>query len=190
MRKVVLFMLVSADGYFEGPNHDITWHKVDDEFNEFAIAQTKKVGTLLFGRRTYQLMEAYWPTEQAVRYDPIVAGLMNNTPKVVFSKKLKKVEETEYWKNVRLIKDNAAAEVKKLKKQRGGDIAIYGSNNLCVSLMKGGLVDEFNLMINPIAIGSGTSIFKGLEGKLNLKLVKIKTFKNGNVLLCYQTVKK
>src|SRR5579872_1265701 len=99
MRKVFLFMMVSLDGYFEGPNHDLSWHNVDEEFNKFAIAQTKNVGTLLFGRRTYELMRDFWPTEEARKTDPIVANQMNTTPKIVFSRTLKEAEETKYWKN-------------------------------------------------------------------------------------------
>src|SRR5260370_25415435 len=101
-RKLILFMMVSLDGYFEGENHDLSWHNVDAEFNEYAIEQTKNVDTLLFGRRTYELMRDFWSTEHVRKTDPIVAKLMNETPKFVFSKKLKKVEETKYWKHVKL----------------------------------------------------------------------------------------
>ncbi|MBI3341592.1 dihydrofolate reductase [Candidatus Curtissbacteria bacterium] len=186
MREVFLFMMISLDGYFEGPKHDLSWHNVDAEFNKYAIAQTKKVDTLLFGRRTYELMRDYWPTAAAVRDDPIVAGLMNNKPKVVFSRTLKKVEETNNWKNVVLVSKNASEYVRKIKKQSGGALAIYGSNNFCVSLIKDGLIDEFRIMVNPVAIGDGTPLFAGMSGPLNLKLTSIKGFKNGNVLASYK----
>ncbi len=199
MRKIFLFMMVSVDGYFEGPDHDITWHNVDAEFNKYAIEQTSSTDLLLFGRRTYQLMEEYWPTEAALRDDPEVASLMNNTPKIVFSKTLDKVTETKHWKNVKLIKDNAIEEVKRLKQQegkpvspgeptsRGGNIAIYGSNNFAVSLIEEGLIDEFRIIINPVAIGAGTPLFKGIKNKLDLKLLgSPRTFENGNVLLIYE----
>jgi len=199
VRKIFLFMMVSVDGYFEGPDHDITWHNVDAEFNKYAIEQTSSTDLLLFGRRTYQLMEEYWPTEAALRDDPEVASLMNNTPKIVFSKTLDKVTETKHWKNVKLIKDNAIEEVKRLKQQegkpvspgeptsRGGNIAIYGSNNFAVSLIEEGLIDEFRIIINPVAIGAGTPLFKGIKNKLDLKLLgSPRTFENGNVLLIYE----
>lgn len=182
-------MMVSLDGYFEGLNHDLSWHKVDAEFNEFAIAQLKSVDSLLFGRRTYELMKNFWPTKQARKVDPIVAGLMNNTSKIVFSRKLRKVEETEFWKNVKLFNKIQPENIKKMKKKAGNNIAIFGSNNLTVSLIKMDLVDELRVMLNPVLIGRGTRLFDGLHRRLNLKLTKTKTFKNGNVLLYYQPIK-
>lgn len=180
-------MMVSLDGYFEGPNHDLSWHNVDAEFNKYAIEQTGKIDMLLFGRKTYQLMEDYWPTEQALKDDPQVASLMNNTPKVVFSTTLNEVKETERWKNVRLVKENAIEEVRKLKNQQGKEMAIYGSNQFAVSLIEEGLIDEFRIIINPVVVGAGTPLFKGLKNKLNLKLLDTpRTFKNGNVLLEYR----
>ena len=182
-------MMISLDGYFEGPGHDISWHNVDSEFEEFAIEQTKNVGTLLFGRRTYELMRDFWPTEEARIADPATAELMNNTPKVVFSHSLEKVEETEYWKNIRLVNDNVEEEIKKLKEQPGGDLAVYGSSNFCVSLIEKGLLDEVRLMVNPVCIGEGTSLFEGIKNKLKMKLMSERTFKNGNVLLSYTIFK-
>src|SRR6185295_16248587 len=102
MRKVIFFNLTSVDGFFEGPDRDIAWHHVDEEFNDFAIQQTGEFGALLFGRVTYELMAGYWPTEAAKRDDPVIAGLMNNMPKVVFSKTPQKTE----WENTRLVRDN------------------------------------------------------------------------------------
>lgn len=180
-------MMVSVDGYFEGPNHDLSWHNVDAEFNEFAIEQTKSVGTLLFGHRTYDLMKDYWPTEKARKGDPIVSNLMNTTPKIVFSKTLDKVEETEHWKNVRLMKEVNANEIIKLKSESQKNLAIFGSNQLCVSMMEMGLVDEFRIMVNPVAIGQGTPLFAGIKEKFKLKLINTKDFKSGNMLLFYQS---
>ena len=186
-KKLFLFMMVSVDGYIEGENHDLSWHNADNkEFNDYAIEQTKNTGILLFGRHTYELMRDFWPSDVARKTDPIVAELMNNTPKVVFSTSLEKVEETEYWKNVRLIKDNIAEEIKKLKEESGKDVAVYGSNNLCVTLLEMGLLDELRIMVNPVVIGSGTPLFKGIKNKLSLQLLTTKVFKNGNVLLAYK----
>ena len=179
-------MMVSLDGYFEGPNHDLSWHNTDEEFNEFAIEQFKQIDTILFGRRTYELMASYWPSEQAKKDDPIVAELMNSLPKVVFSRTLDRAD----YNNTRLIKDKATSEVKKLKNQLGKDLAILGSNNFTVSLLPEGLIDEFRIMVNPVAIAAGTPLFKGIKNKLTLKLSNTKTFKNGNALLCYEAEKK
>lgn len=190
MRKLFLFMLISLDGYFEGPDHNLSWHNVDAEFNEFAIEQTKNVGTLLFGRRTYELMRDFWPTEEARMADPVVANLMNTTPKVVFSKTLKSVSETKHWKEVTLVGNNIEGVVNDLKKQSGKDLAVFGSSNLCVSLLRMGLLDELRIMVCPVAIGRGTPLFQGIREKVKLILQKTRTFKNGNILLTYLVNKK
>ena len=185
MRKVILFNLISLDGYFEGPDRDINWHNVDEEFNEFAIQQTGEFGALLFGRVTYELMVSYWPTEAAKRDDPSIAGLMNSLPKVVFSATLENVE----WENTKLVKDNFVAEVLKLKQQPGKDIAIFGSSDLAVTLIEHNLIDEFRIIVNPIVLGEGKPILQGIKTRLNLKLLKSRTFRSGNVLLYYEMTK-
>ena len=183
MRNIFLFMMVSLDGYYEGPNGDISWHNAaNNEFNEFAVRQTSESDILLFGRKTYELMESYWPTEAAKRDDPIVAGLMNSLPKIVVSKTLTSVE----WENTRLIKENVAEEISKLKEQPGKDIAILGSSELTMSLTNMELVDEYRIMINPVVLGSGKSLFRGFANRLNLKFIKSKTFNSGNILLYYR----
>ena len=185
MRKVFLFNMTTLDGFFEGPDQDISWHNVDDEFNEFAIEQLNEIGTLLFGRVTYQGMESYWPTEMAINDDPIVAELMNSLPKIVFSKTLDKAE----WNNSRLVKENVADEVLKLKAQPGKDIAIFGSSDLAVTLAESGLIDEYRIIVNPVFLGHGTPLLKGIQDKINLKLLEAKAFKSGNVMLYYAPVK-
>ena len=182
MRKVILFNLTSLDGYFEGPDRDINWHNVDEEFNEFAIQQTGEFGALLFGRVTYELMAGYWPTETAKHNDPVIAGLMNSLPKIVFSRTLQNVN----WENTRLVKNNFVEEVSKLKQQPGKDITIFGSSDLAVTFIEHGLIDEFRIMINPVVLGEGRLLFQGIKEKLALKLIKTKTFKSGNVLLYYE----
>jgi dihydrofolate reductase len=179
-------MLTSLDGFFEGPDRDINWHNVDGEFNEFAIQQTGEFGLLLFGRVTYELMASYWPTEDAKRNDPIVAELMNSLPKIVFSKTLKDAE----WENTKLVKDNFVEVVSKLKKESGKDIAIFGSSDLAVTFIAHGLIDEFRVMVNPVVLGEGKSLFKGIKKKLDLKLIKTKVFKSGNILLYYEPASK
>ena len=182
MRKVILFNMVTLDGFFEGPNGGIDWHNVDEEFNEFAVEQLGTIGMILFGRVTYQGMASYWPTPLAIENDPVVAAQMNSFPKIVISRTLDKAE----WNNTRLIKDHVAEEIAKLKQQPGKDLAIFGSANLTASLMHMGLVDEFRIMVNPIILGQGTPLFKGVNEKNNLKLLKTRVFRNGNVLLYYQ----
>ena len=182
MRKVFLFNMVSLDGYFEGPNQDISWHNVDAEFNDFAIKQLDEIGALLFGRVTYQLMASYWPTPMAREDDPVVADKMNRLPKVVFSRTLDKLE----WENSKLVKDHAAEQVSELKQQPGKDLAIFGSSDLAVSLMRTGLIDEFRVMVNPVVFGGGKPLFKGIDNRVKLKLVNSRPFRSGNVLLYYE----
>ncbi len=182
MRNVLFFMLVSLDGYFEGPNGDISWHQVDDEFNDFSIEQLNSVDTLLFGRVTYQGMASYWPTPAATTDDPIVADKMNTIPKIVFSRTLEKAE----WNNTRLIRDNVGEAVTKLKQQPGKDLIIFGSSNLAASFAEMGLIDEYRIMVSPVVIGEGTPLFKGIHQPLKLKLLKTRTFSNGNVLHYYR----
>jgi dihydrofolate reductase len=160
---------------------------VDEEFNEFAIAQLNTVDTILFGRITYEMMASYWPTPTAVANDPIVAEKMNSLPKIVFSKTLSKVD----WQNTRLINDNFVEETLKLIQQPGKqDLIIFGSSDLAVTFMKHGLIDEYRIMVNPVVLGSGKSLFNGINDRLNLKLINAKTFNSGNVLLYYQPVVK
>jgi dihydrofolate reductase len=182
MRKVILFNMATLDGFFAGPNGEIDWHHVDDEFNEFAMAQLNAADGLLFGRVTYQGMASYWPTDMARTNDPMVADKMNTLPKIVFSRTLASAE----WNNTRLVTGNVAEEISKLKRQPGQDWLLLGSADLASSLTNLGLIDEYRVMVNPVVLGGGKPLFKGMKEKLNLKLTNAKTFRNGNVLLCYQ----
>lgn len=181
MRKLFLFMMVSIDGYFEGPGHDLSWHNVDAEFNEFANEQLGEIGTLIFGHRTYEMMASWWPTPQGMADDPTTAKLMNETPKIVASHKPFEPK----WSNTTVVSADIVGEVAKLKGATGKDIAIFGSNNLCVSLMQAGLVDEFRIMVSPTALGSGTPLFVGLPARVRMKLLKTREFTSGNVLHHY-----
>jgi len=181
--------MTSLDGYFEGPDHDLSWHHVDEEFNDFAVKQMQEADTILFGRRTYQLMESYWPSKAGLEDDPEVAHLMNEIPKVVVSKSLQSVTETKIWKHVRLINENVEDQIRNLKKAKGGDIILLASSNLCVSLLAWGLLDEVRIMINPVVIGKGTPLFQGIKQKVSFTLTKERRFSNGNILLTYQVAK-
>jgi dihydrofolate reductase len=182
MRKVVSFMVVTLDGFHEGPNHEFDWPNVDDEFNEFALRQLDEVDVLLFGRVTYEGMASYWPTEAAKQDDPDVAERMNSVPKIVFSRSLDVAE----WNNTRLVKGDVAEELPKLKRQTGKDLAIFGSSTLTASLLAAGLVDELRVMVNPVLLGDGVSLFRGLRDRVKLIHLKTWTFDSGNVLLSYR----
>jgi dihydrofolate reductase len=179
MRKVLFFMLISLDGYFEGPNRDLTWHNVDGEFDLFSFEQLETVDTLLFGRVTYEMMARFWPSQEAMAQDPLVANKMNSLPKIVFSRTLARVD----WNNTRLIKDHWVEEISRLKNQAGKDLIIFGSSDLAVTFIQQSLIDEFRILINPLILGGGKPLFKGLQGQYGLKLVQTRVFGSGNVLL-------
>ncbi|GAP13017.1 dihydrofolate reductase [Longilinea arvoryzae] len=184
MRKVIFQNMLTLDGLFEGPQHEIDWHTVDAEFNEYAIALNAELDTLLFGRRTYELMAAYWPSPEARRDDPLVADMMNRLQKVVFSRMLDHVD----WENSRLVKSDPAVEVARLKALPGKNMAIFGSADLSTTLIQHRLIDEYRLFFNPIILGAGHPAFKGLLDRIPLKLVGSKIFKSGLVQLNYQPV--
>jgi dihydrofolate reductase len=181
MRNIKVFNFITLDGYFEGSKRDISWHKHDTETTEYALEMLNLGDTLLFGRATYELMASYWPTPYATMNDPIMAEGMNKADKIVFSRTLKKVE----WNNTRLSKENIAEEIKQLKQIPGKNMTILGSGSIVSQFAQLGLIDEYQIMIVPVILGTGIPIFKGMNHLLNLKLTSTRTFRNGNVLLCY-----
>lgn len=182
MRKVILFNMVTLDGFVAGPDGNIDWHRVDEEFNDFAIEQLNSAGCLIFGRVTYQLMESYWPTQAAIETDPIIAKKMNTLPKIVFSRTLDRVE----WNNTQLVKTNTGEELLKLKQQSGRDLFIFGSADLAASLIRENLIDEYRLIVNPVVLGRGIPLFKDVQGPFQLEFEKARPFRNGNILLYYR----
>jgi dihydrofolate reductase len=181
MRKLGVFNLVTLDGYLSGQGGDISWHRVDPEFQEYAEMNSTSGNTILFGRVTYELMASYWPSPEALKDNPVVAKGMNSSPKIVFSRTLKRAD----WPNTRLVKD-MLGEVRKLKQQSGKDLTILGSGSIVAQLAQAGLIDEYQILLNPVVLGKGTTMFEGVESKLTLKLIRTRTFGNGNVLLCYE----
>jgi dihydrofolate reductase len=186
MRKVILSNMVTLDGFFEGPNKELDWHIVDEEFNQYAIDLLSNVDALLFGRVTYQLMADYWPAASTnpstPKSDLEIADKMNNLPKIVFSKTLQEVK----WNNSRLVKENIAEEISKMKTQPGKDMVIFGSGSIVSTFMRLGLIDEYRIIVNPIVLGNGNPLFKGINGKQNLKLLNTKVFDSGIVILFYE----
>ncbi|MFZ1888275.1 MAG: dihydrofolate reductase family protein [Candidatus Binataceae bacterium] len=184
MRKLVAFNQVSLDGYFSGTDGDFSWAKTDSdaEFDAFVAGNAKSGGVLIFGRVTYELMASYWPTPVALKNDPVVAERMNHLQKIVFSKTLAQAS----WNNTRLVRGALATEVRKLKSEPGEDMAILGSGSIIAQLAPEHLIDEFQIVVVPIALGGGRTIFDGVTAKLSLKLTSSRTFRNGKVLLCYQ----
>ena len=187
MRSLIVFNHVSLDGYFVDKKGDMRWaHKQDPEWNEFVAGNARGGGVLLFGRVTYEMMASYWPTPMAAQNSPAVAEHMNNLQKVVFSRTLDKAS----WNNTKLVKGDLAMEVRKMKRESGQGLVIMGSGTIVSQLAQEGLIDEFQIVVCPIVIGSGKTLFEGVTEKLNLKLTKSRTFGNGNVYTCYEPASK
>jgi dihydrofolate reductase len=185
MRRLIVFNQVTLDGYFTDRDGDISWaHKDshDAEWKAFVEGNADSGGLLLFGRITYELMASFWPTPAAAQFDPVLAERMNNLPKVVFSRTLDQVS----WSHSKLVKGDLATEVRKMKQETGEDMAILGSGSIVAQLAQEGLIDEYQVVVNPVVLGQGRTMFEGLKERLNLKLTKTRTFGNGNVLLCYE----
>jgi len=182
MRRIVVFTNISLDGFFEGPGHDISGFANDNE--AFSSRSGSEVDTLLWGHTTYEGMK-FWMTPQAAQMMPEIAAFMNATPKVVVSR----APFDPGWSSVTVISGDGAAGVRSLKEQPGKDILIFGSSTLCVSLLQAGLIDELQIVVNPVLFGAGTRFLEGLSEKTRLKLVDTRPFKSGAVMLVYQPVK-
>jgi dihydrofolate reductase len=180
VRRLISFIGISLDGYYRGPNGEFDFANVDQEFYDFSNRQDAYIDTLMFGRETYELMAAYWPT--ATEDDPEVIEFMNSVQKVVVSTTLERAD----WTNTTLVSDNLAAKVKELKERPGKEVAMFGSVRLTASLLELGLVDELRVMVFPILLGNGDSLFSTLNGRVPLELWNTTTFRSGNVLLVYR----
>jgi len=191
MRNIYVYMSLSVDGYFEGSNHDISWHNVDEELNKFALELLSGTDLFVWGRRIYELMESYWPAAAddgtMSKENLEIARLLNHTPKLVYSKTLDRVEEKKNWKNVELRREFDPEEIQRLKGAPGRSIGVAGSE-LAVTFLRAGLIDECIFTLTPVVVGAGTPIFKGLDRPLGLELISSRPFKSGNVLLRYRPV--
>jgi dihydrofolate reductase len=185
MRKLIVFNHMSLDGYFTDANADMSFAQnptPDAEWDAFVAGNASGGGMLVFGRLTYELMASFWPTPIAAETMPDVAEQMNTLPKVVFSRTLGEAS----WNNTKLVKGNLADEIRKMKKEEGKDMVIFGSGSIVSQLAQEGLIDEYQLVVDPVALGNGRTMFEGIQEKLPLKLKQTRTFGNGNVLLCYE----
>ena len=185
MRKVNYSMLVSVDGFIEGPNRELSWHVIDEELHRFVNDQQSEFDTYLYGRRMYEVM-MYWETADtnpsAPAYELEFARIWKNMPKILFSKTL---EQVQVQGNARLIRDNIAEEVTRLKAQPGKNMDL-GGPTLASTFMRLGLIDEYRLYVQPVVLGSGMPMFLPLGDAINLRLVETRTFGSGVVYLRYQ----
>ena len=191
MGKISTFTFMSLDGFYAGPNGEMDWFKgnsPDAEYDKFTHEGSKSGSTLIFGRATYEMMKNYWPTPDAIKSDRNMAEVVNNSPKIVFSKTLRKVEEGAHWKNIKLLHEIRAEEIVELKEQEGKGMTILGSGTIIQQLSNLGLVDEYGLLIIPVVLGAGKSLFHDVK-KANLNLLEARSFRNGIAWLRYHPIK-
>jgi dihydrofolate reductase len=185
MRKIIAFENVTLDGYMAGPNGELDWPIRDDEVTQLSREGNDSTDMFLFGRVTYDMMASFWPTPMGKSANPVFADALNNTPKIVFSTTLKKAD----WQNTEIVRELTKEEILQLKQLPGKNMMIFGSGTLVDQLTKLGLMDEYQLMMNPIVLGKGIPLFKDTTDRMNLTLIQTRTFKSGLVLLQYQPAK-
>lgn len=186
MRKIVIFMHISLDGFVGRLKGEMDWIQLEDEIFDYAGKRTKEADTALYGRVTWQMMENYWPTAgdkpDATKHDIEHSTWYNKVEKVVISKTV--IEHG--LKNTMIISENPVAEIRKIKNRQGKDILLLGSPSVVHMLLKENLIDEFWLFVNPVLLGEGIPLFGSFNEQINLKLVLSKTMKSGVVCLHYQ----
>jgi dihydrofolate reductase len=179
MRRLVVWNMMTLDGYFEGKSpwdlgfHEMVW---GDELETFSLEQGKEIGTLLFGRRTYEGMADYW-----IKATGAIADMMNSIEKAVASRTL----EEATWNNTRLLKGEATEAVRALKAEEGKDVFVFGSADLLDSLLKAGLVDEYRICLVPVVLGGGNPLFKPQDQQVKMRLESSRPLKTGGVVLTY-----
>lgn len=186
MRKLSVFNFITLDGYYKDLQDDISWHRHGGEESEYSEQSLETEHILLFGRITYEMMAGFWPTPEAIKNIPLVAKRMNRSEKIVFSNTLQQAE----WNNTSIVSGDITAKIRELKNSSGKDLTILGSGTILTQFANAGLIDGYQIMIDPVAIGSGTAIFKGLQNKLDLKLADTRTFSSGVILLSYEPLNK
>jgi dihydrofolate reductase len=184
MRKIILMMSVSLDGYIEGPNREIDWHMVDAELHRHFNRKIREMGALLNGRVTYELMAGFWPTaDKDPGSTPEVvefAGIWRNMPKVVFSRTLERGEG-----HITIVREVVPEEIRTLKEQSGGDLGLGGAD-LAAAFMRHDLVDEFWVYVHPVLLGRGKPLFPEADALTRLRLIEARVFGNGVVQLRYE----
>jgi dihydrofolate reductase len=188
MGQLSVFLHLTLDGFFAGPNGEIDWFKVikkDAEYDDFTHSQSEAGNTLIFGRTTYEMMKSWWPTPAAIASDPKMAAVMNNSPKIVFSRKLTAVEEGPNWKNITLSREIDPDRIKSLKAKAAAGVTILGSGSIVRQFANLGLIDEYGLVVVPILLGRGKLLFEGIE-RTDLELLESRSFKNGLAFLRYK----
>ncbi len=182
MAKLSCFMMSSLDGYYARPDGSLAWaYRRDAEYDAFVAGNAQSEGTLLFGRTTYEQMKAYWPTPAARAHQPEVAEGMNRRSKFVVSRTLERAD----WENTQILRGELVPAVERLKRESQAAVVILGSASLVTQLSEARLIDEYQIALNPVALGAGRTLFAGLARDLELSLIESRTFENGIVSLRY-----
>ncbi len=183
MRKISSFTFVTLNGYYKGNQGDTSWHKHGEEESKFSEEQLQSGNILLFGRITYEMMYSFWPTQVAKEMFPKVAERMEHADKMVISNTI----QHPAWKNTVVIRGDIIEQLRKLKSTSGKDITILGSGSIIHLLTDAGLIDNYEIMIDPVVLGQGTPLFNGILNPLELELCDTRVFKSsGKVLLTYR----
>ncbi len=185
MRTISAFNFVTINGFYKGNNEDISWHIHGEEGNQYSIDQLKSGNILLFGRVTYEMMYSFWPGDAAYSMFPIVAERMNAAQKLVVSNSLNAAD----WQNSNIISGDIISQISQLKNSPGKNITILGSGTLITTLTDAGLIDAYEFLLDPLAMGQGTSIFQNIQNTLRLELTGTRVFeKSGSLLLSYRKI--
>lgn len=186
MRKLSVFNNVSLDGYFTSATGSVDWaYQADDpEWNAFIRDNARGSGTIILGRLTYEMMVGWWPTAAAKAADPTVAHGMNSSEKIVFSRSLRQ----STWSNTRFIGTDPATAMRGLKQASGEDMVILGSGTIVAQLADANLIDSYQLVVNPIVLGAGRTMFEGVNGPRAFRLSETRTFHNGKAVMTYTRV--
>ena len=181
MRTITTFTFITLNGYFKGPQEDISWHIHDEEGSRYSEQQLSAGNILVFGRKTYEMMHHFWPTPMAHELFPKVAEGMNRAEKIVLSQSLSRAE----WANTRVLSADAIGALERLKSTPGKNITILGSGSVVVQLASAHLIDRYEILLDPVAIPNGSGMFEHIHETVDLKLEHHQVFKNGSILLTY-----
>jgi len=185
MRKIISFVHISLDGFVAGPKGEMNWIKVDQEIFDHIGKRISETDAALYGRKTYEMMEGYWPTAgdkpNASKHDKEHAAWDKKARKIVLSKTLKKADLT----NTQIISDNLADKMNEKQQQKGSDILLFGSPTATHALIERNLIDGYWLFVNPIVLGEGIPLFVDIKDKIKLKLLTTRSFTSGVVELSY-----
>lgn len=189
MRNITSFMHVTLDGFVAGPRGEMDWINVDSEIFDYAGKATDKSDLAIYGRTTWQMMDAYWPAAgdkpNASRHDKEHSAWYNQVEKIVLSNTMAGQQKPK----TSFINGDLRSQIGKYKEMAGGDIVIFGSPGAVHSLMKERLVDHLWLFVNPVLLGKGIPMFKDIDTRQNLKLTYVKNFSSGVVTLKYEVLR-